>query len=60
MQIERKNLRVRKEMAAAGIDQRRLSNIMDITEMECSIMLKRELAKDEQDKLIRIIKEYKA
>lgn len=60
MQIERKNLRVRREMAAAGIDQRKLSGLMNITEMECSIMLKRELAKTEQDELIRIIKERKA
>lgn len=60
MQLERKNLRVRREMAAAGIDQRKLSNLMHITEMECSVMLKRELAKTEQDELIRIIKEYRA
>ena len=58
MQIERKNIRVRKEMAAHGIDQRKLSAIMKVTEQELSVALKRELAKAEQDIFIAAIREY--
>ncbi len=57
---EPKNLRVRKEMAANGIDQRKLARILHITETEMSVVLKRELAKVEQDKIIEAIKEAKA
>lgn len=57
MQIERKNIRVRKEMAAYGIDQRKLARMLHITETEMSVVLKRELAKSEQDEMIRVIRE---
>ena len=57
MQAERKNLRVRKTMAESGINQTMLARIMGISEMECSIMLKRELAKVEQDDIIKAIKD---
>lgn len=60
MQIERKNIRVRKEMAANGIDQRKLATIMHISEQELSIALKRELAKPEQDIFIAAIRECAA
>lgn len=60
MQIERKNVRVRKEMAANGIDQRKLARILHITETEMSVVLKRELARSEQDEIIRAIREAKA
>ena len=58
MQVLRKNTRVRKAMAEAGIDQRKLSGILNISENEMSIVLKRELAKTEQDELIRAIREW--
>lgn len=58
MQVLRKNTRVRKAMAEAGIDQRKLSAILKISENEVSIVLKRELAKAEQDELIRAIREW--
>ena len=60
MLIERKNVRVRKEMAANGIDQRKLARILHITETEMSVVLKRELARSEQDEIIRAIREAKA
>ena len=60
MQIERKNVRVRKEMAANGIDQRKLARILHITETEMSVVLKRELARSEQDEIIRAIRKAKA
>lgn len=59
MQVLRKNTRVRKAMAEAGIDQRKLSAILKISENEMSIVLKRELARSEQDELIRAIREWK-
>lgn len=58
MQIERKNVRVRKEMISNGVNQTILSKLMHISEMECSVMLKRELAKSEQDEIIRTIREW--
>lgn len=58
MQVLRKNTRVRKAMAEAGIDQRKFSAILKISENELSIVLKRELAKAEQDELIRAIREW--
>ena len=58
MQVVRKNTRVRKAMAEAGIDQRKLSAILKISENEMSIVLKRELARAEQDELIRAIREW--
>lgn len=58
MRLEIKNMRVRKIMAANGIDQRRLANIMHISDTEASVMLKRELAKAEQDEIIKTIKEW--
>lgn len=61
MQIERKNTRVRKEMAAHGIDQRKLSGILGWNEMKTSIVLNVcELAKFEQDDIIKAIREAKA
>lgn len=57
MLVERKNRRVRKALIDYGVDQRRLSAYMGITETECSVMLKRELAKFEQDDLIKKIRE---
>lgn len=58
MQVLRKNTRVRKAMAEAGIDQRRLSGILNVSENEMSIVLKRELARAEQDKIIQAIREW--
>lgn len=58
MQLEIKNIRVRKAMAEHGVDQRKLSAIMHISEMETSVMLKRELAKAEQDEIIRVLREW--
>lgn len=55
---KKKNTRVRKAMAEAGIDQRKFSGILKISENELSIVLKRELAKAEQDELIRAIREW--
>lgn len=53
-----KNLRVRKVMAEHGFDQRKLARILHITETEMSVVLKRELAKSEQDEIIKAIKEW--
>lgn len=55
-----KNLRVRKVMAEHGIDQRKLARILGITETEMSVVLKRELARIEQDKIIEAIREARA
>ena len=58
---EPKNLRIRKEMGAKGIDQRKLSGILGWNEMKTSIVLNAcELAKYEQDKIIEAIREAKA
>ena len=54
-----KNTRVRKAMVDAGIDQRKLSQILGWNEMKVSMVLGScELAKFEQDALIRSIKEW--
>lgn len=52
-----KNIRVRKAMAEKGFDQRKLSRILHITETEMSVILKYELARSEQDEIIRAIRE---
>lgn len=60
MQAERqiKNKRIRKSMGENGIDQRKLSAILGITETEMSVIMKRELARSEQDLIIRAIKDW--
>ena len=52
-----KNARIRKAMIDTGITQTDLANIMGTPVTEISVMLKRELAKAEQDKIIAMIKE---
>lgn len=56
-----KNIRVRKVMAEQGIDQRKLSGILGWNEMKTSIVLNAcELARFEQDEIIKAIRESKA
>ena len=56
-----KNIRVRRVMAEQGIDQRKLSGILGWNEMKTSIVLNAcELARFEQDEIIKAIKEAKA
>ena len=57
--VERKNKRIRKAMADAGIGQTGLAMILKTNDTEVSVMLKRELAKSEQDEIIKVITEWK-
>lgn len=58
---EQKNVRVRKVMAEYGIDQRKLSSILGWTESKASLVLGVcELAKSEQDIIIKAIREWAA
>lgn len=57
--VERKNKRIRKAMAEHGLDQTRLAMVLGTNDTEISVMLKRELAKTEQDEIIRAIAEWK-
>lgn len=51
-----KNVRVRQAMLNAGLKQSDLARILGVTDSYVSIMLKRELARGEQDELIELIK----
>lgn len=59
--MQQKNQRVRKAMFMACLNQRELSKILEKSEQEVSIVLNGyELAKSEQDEIVRKIKEYAA
>lgn len=57
---EPKNVRIRRVMAEKGITQSELAKILMISDSEMCVVLKRELAKIEQDKIIEAIKEARA
>ena len=57
--VERKNKRIRKAMAEYGLDQTRLEMVLGTNDTEVSVMLKRELAKSEQDDIIKAIADWK-
>lgn len=57
---EPKNVRIRRVMAENGITQSELAKILMISDSEMCVVLKRELAKSEQDKIIEAIKEARA
>lgn len=57
---EPKNVRIRRVMAENGITQSELAKILQISDSEMCVVLKRELAKMEQDKIIEAIKEARA
>lgn len=57
---EPKNVRIRRVMAENGITQSELAKILMISDSEMCVVLKRELAKIEQDKIIEAIKEARA
>lgn len=57
---EPKNVRVRRTMAEAGVNQSELARILQISNAEMCVVLKYELAKAEQDKMIEAIKEARA
>lgn len=57
---EPKNVRVRRVMAEAGVNQTELAKILQISNAEMCVVLKRELAKAEQDEIIKAIKEARA
>ena len=54
-----KNLRIRKKMYELNISQATLGTLFGMTQQEVSIMLKRELAKKEQDEIIKAMEEYR-
>lgn len=47
-------------MVQAGIDQRLLADILEVTPAEMSITMKRELAVKEQNDIVARIREYDA
>lgn len=51
------NTRIRKTLAEEGLRQADLARILGLNETQVSLMLKYELAKSEQDKIIQKIKE---
>ena len=53
-----KNVRVQKEMVAAGLTQKEFAKILGVPVSEMCVMLKYELAPEEQRQLISIIKDY--
>lgn len=53
----KKNPRIRKAMLERGMKQNDLAEILGLNLSELSVMLKYELAKEEQDEIIRRIKE---
>ena len=55
-----KNKRIRTAMVQAGIDQRLLADILEVTPTEMSITMKRELAVKEQNDIVARIREYDA
>ncbi len=52
----KKNIRIRKEMINAGINQNDLALILGISRADASRLFKWELAKAEQDEMIRKIR----
>ena len=55
-----KNLRIRRAMLEADMSQRELGKLMGLKDPYISKILKYELAKSEQDAIIKIIKEADA
>ena len=55
-----KNQRIRVLMMKTGITQVELGKILGVSEGETSVMLKRELARSEQDSIIEAIKRFLA
>ena len=55
-----KNLRIRRAMLEADMNQRELGELMGLKDPDISKILKYELAKSEQDAIIKIIKEADA
>lgn len=55
-----KNKKVRRAMIEAGISQLDLANILVVGMSEMSVMLKYELARQEQDEIVAKIREYDA
>ena len=53
-----KNVNVQKAMVAAGLNQKQLASILGVPVSEMCVMLKYELATDEQRQLISTIKDY--
>ena len=56
MSDERKNMRVRKAMFLAGMSQEELGKLLGLSGPDISKLMKFELAKAEQDDIIRKIK----
>ena len=55
-----KNTRIRTEMAKAGINQAGLAKILGMSDPQVSVILKYELSKAEQNKIIERIRESTA
>ena len=55
-----KNRRVRKAMFDNGMNQIDLANLLTVSNTELSVMLKYELARQEQDVIVAKINEYSA
>lgn len=58
MDVKRKNKRIRKVLLDQGLTQNELAEILGVNIAELSVMLKYELAPEEQRQLISIIKDY--
>lgn len=54
--MPKKNVRVRQALLHAGLKQGDLAKMLGVTEAHVSIMLRRELARAEQDELIEMIR----
>lgn len=54
------NRAIRTAMFKAGINQRQLASILGTSGANVSIMLSRELSRDEQRKVVSLIKQYEA
>ena len=55
-----KNQRIRKALFLAGMTQGELGQMMGLSDADVSKLLKYELAKSEQDEIIRLIREADA
>ena len=55
-----KNTRIRTEMAKAGINQGDLAKILGVSDPQVSVILKYELSKAEQNRIIECIRESTA
>ena len=53
-----KNVRVQKEMVAAGLTQKEFAKVLGVANSELCVMLKYELAPEEQRQLISTIRDY--